>query len=283
MSRARALTRRLRTLATLHEAVSALRALSAHHFRAARQALGAARVYRAEIEATMAAAAAFLPPAPASAGGKPGVMLVAADLGLCGDYSTRLVEAAAAARADLGPGLFYCIGRRAVARLARLGITPDRACNAAASTAGLPQLLLPLVDAVIGDRRAGRLGSLDLVAARFEGAGHFAPVRVRVLPAAAAAAAAPVPPSPYGNAAHLAAVLTREFLYVTLHESLLDALAAEHGKRLTVAESARAWLEERIGAGRRLLAALEREAATQEILEVVAGARLARQTGEGPA
>ena len=277
MSRARALSRRLRALATLHEAVNALRVLSAHHFRAARQALGAARAYRAEIETTMAAAAAFLPPAN-GADAPPAILLVAADLGLCGDFSTRLVEAAAAARADLGLGLFYCVGRRAVARLARAGITPDRVYGAAASTAGLPQLLLPLVDAVIHDRRAGRLGSLDLITARFEGAGHFAPVRVRVLPAVPTGIATPIRPSPYGNPAHLAAVLTREFLYVTLHESLLDALAAEHGKRLTVAESARAWLEERIAASGRLLAAIEREASTQEILEVAAGARLAHAT-----
>jgi F0F1-type ATP synthase gamma subunit len=279
MSRARVLRRRLRTLATLHDAVSALRALSAHHFRAARQALGPARVYRTEVETTMAAAA--FPPAAVPSAAPPAIMLVTADLGLCGDYTTRLVEAAVAARTELGPGLLYCVGRRAVGRLAGRGMTPDRVYDAAASTAGLPQLLLPLVDGVIRDRRAGRLGSLDLVAARFEGAGHFEPVRVRVLPAAPVGTAPPVQPSPYGSVAHLATVLTREFLYVTLHESLLDALAAEHGKRLTVAESARSWLEERIGASRRLLAAIERELATQEILEVAAGARLARATGEG--
>jgi F0F1-type ATP synthase gamma subunit len=272
MSRARALTRRLRMLGTLHEAVSALRALSAHHFRAARQALAAARAYREEVETTMAAAA-FLPP-PNDRGAPPAILVVAADLGLCGDFSSRIVEAALVARRELAAERVYCAGRRAVARLARAGVVPDRTYAAAASIAGLPQLLLPLVDDVIRDRRDGLLGSLHLVTARFEGAGHFAAVRMRVLPAAPAAIATPVQPSPYGNAAHLATVLTREFLYVTLHESLLDALAAEHGKRLTVAESARAWLEERIEANRRLRAAVERETSTQEIIEVAAGARL---------
>jgi F0F1-type ATP synthase gamma subunit len=61
---------------------------------------------------------------------------------------------------------------------------------------------------------------------------------------------------------------------------MLDALAAEHGKRLTVAESARTWLEERIAATSRLLAAVRREASTQEIIEVAAGARLQRQAAE---
>lgn len=280
MSRERTLTRRLRVLKTLDEAVGALRALSAHHFRAARDALGPARCYREEVELTMAVAAELLLAAGEPAAGRPAIILAAADLGLCGDYTTRLAEAAAAARAELGEGLFYCVGRRAVRRLARFDIVPDRVYAAPASTAALPQLLLPLVDTVISDRRAGRLSSLDLVAARFEGAGHFTPVRTRILPAAPDRLAPPVHPSPYSTRVHLAAVLVREFLYVALHESLLDALAAEHGKRLAVADAAHTWLEERIATTERLRAAVRRELSTQEILEVAAGARRVRRGAE---
>ena len=283
MSRERTLTHRLRVLGTLHEAVGALRALSAHHFRAARQALGPARRYRAEVERTIAAGAALLGEAPASPTAPAGILLAAADLGLCGDYSTQLAAAAAAARTELGAGPFYCVGRRALRPLARAGIVPDRVDTAPASTAALPLLLLPLVDAIVHDRRAGRLGSLDLVAARFEGAGHFTPVRVRLLPLTPPAVGTRVRLSPYSHPAHLAAVLVREFLYVALHASLLDGLAAEHGKRLVTAESARAWLEERMATTTRLRAAVRREMTTQEILEVTAGARLVREAAAGPA
>jgi F-type H+-transporting ATPase subunit gamma len=283
MSRERALTRRLHVLGTLNEAVGALRALSAHHFRAARQALGPARRYRAEVELTIGAAATLLGDAPSPSSAPAGIILAAADLGLCGDYATRLAGAAIAARADLGPGPFYCIGRRALRPLARAGILPDRVDAAPSSMAALPLLLLPLVDAVVRDLHAGRLGSLDLVVARFEGAGHFTPVRVRLLPVAPPRPEARVRPSPYSSPVQLATVLVREFLYVALHESLLDALAAEHGKRLVTAESARGWLEERIAATERLRAAVRREVATQEILEVAAGARLLRQGAETPA
>jgi F-type H+-transporting ATPase subunit gamma len=280
VSRERTLTRRLRVLGTLGEAVRALRALSAHHFRAARQALGGARLYREEVEATMGALAELVSETAKPVIGPPAIILVTADLGLCGEYVMRLVEAAAAARAELGPGPLYCVGRRAVRPLGRLGIVPDQVYSAPASIAALPHLLLPLVDAVIADRHSANLGTLDLVAARFEGAGHFTPVRVRILPPAPVRPAPAVRPSPYTSRAHLTTVVVREFLYVVLHESLLDALAAEHGKRLTVAESARAWIEERIAATSRLLAAVRREASTQEILEVAAGARLQRQAVE---
>ncbi len=53
MSRERVLLRQLRTLQTLDEAVGALRALSAQHFRIARGLLPAARAYRDEITAAL--------------------------------------------------------------------------------------------------------------------------------------------------------------------------------------------------------------------------------------
>ena len=112
-----------------------------------------------------------------------------------------------------------------------------------------------------------------LVSARFEGAGHFRVVRTPVLPVSPPEDGGDLPISPYTDPLHLAAVLVREYLYVALHQSLLDALAAEHGKRLVVAEGARSWLEEQSDAARRQLAAVRRESATQEVLEVVAGAR----------
>jgi F-type H+-transporting ATPase subunit gamma len=276
VSRERVLRQRLHVLGTLHEAVSALRSLSAHHFRAARAALPAARAYRAEVETTLAVLPRVWSPE-TRAEGPPAVVLVAADLGLCGDYSARLASEAAAARAALGPGPLWCLGRRAVRPLARAGLTPDRVWDGATGTSALPRLLVPLVNEIVAALRAGRIGPLVLVAARFEGAGRFQPVRVSLLPVRPSADAPSLRPSPYVRPAHLAAVIVREFLYVALHETLLDALAAEHGKRLVVAESARAWLEERMHATTRQLRGVRREMATQEVLEVAAGARVLRR------
>ncbi len=271
---------RLHVLGTLHEAVSALRSLSAHHFRAARAALPAARAYRAEVEMTLGVLPGLLAPQ-AHPDGPPAIVLVAADLGLCGDYSARLAREAAAARAALGPGPLWCLGQRAVRPLARAGLTPDRVWPGAAGTSALTRLLVPLVNELVGAVSAGRIGSLVLVAARFEGAGRFQPVRVALLPVEPPADAPSLRPSPYARPSHLATVLVREFLYVAVHETLLDALAAEHGKRLVVAESARGWLEERMQAMTQQFRAVRRETTTEEVLEVSAGARVLRRGSGG--
>jgi F-type H+-transporting ATPase subunit gamma len=277
VSRERRLRRQLRALSTLEEAIGALRALSAQHFRTARNALQAARAYRSEVEATLGVLDS-LGPAPASRRRAPhGVLLVAADLGLCGDYTAKLAAEGIAAHAETGAGPFYCVGRRATGLLSRAGIVPDRLYPSPGSVAGLHRLLLPLVNDLLEDRRVGRCGSLLLVAARFEGAGHFQPRRARLLPVARPQERRPLPASPYVPLAALAGVVVREFVYVTLHETLLDALAAEHGKRLVVAESARSWLEDRLEVVRRRIASVRMETSTQEVLEVAAGARSLRR------
>lgn len=279
MSRERVLQRRLRTLGTLDEAVGALRSLSAQHFRAARAPLADVRAYRDEVQRFLG----VLDSAGAGrvAEGPTGIVLVTADLGLVGDYTAKLVREALALREESGAGPLLCLGHRAVSPLAKAGVQPAFVQPAPTSVAGLPGILLPLVDTLLSLRRSGELGSLWLVAARFEGAGEYAPTRVPVLPVAAPAGLPPVAPSPYCGGEHLRTVVVREYLYVALYETLLEALASEHGKRLVTSESARSWLEERIGATHRLAAAMRRESSTQEVLEVVVAARAAKRGAGG--
>ena len=279
MSRERALKRRLRTLGTLDEAVGALRSLSAQHFRAARAPLASVRAYRDEVQRFLgvldASAAAAVPAGPT------GIVLVAADLGMVGDYTARLVREALALRTESGAGPLLCLGHRAVSPLAKAGVQPVSVRPAPTSVEGLPGLLLPLADDLLALRKKGELGSLWLVAARFDGAGAYTPVRVPVLPVAAPASLPRLAPSPYCATEHLRAVVVREYVYFSLYETLLEALASEHGKRLVTAESAHSWLEEGIAATRRVEAAIRRETSTQEVLEIVVAARAAEHDGGG--
>lgn len=282
MSRERVLLRQLRTFGMLDEAVAALRALSAQHFRVARGLLPAARAYRDEITAALGVLPPSASPAEPEDEAPTGVVLVAADLGLVGDYTARLVREALELRAEWGAGPLFCLGHRALSPLEREGLRPDRVHPAPASVGSLPSLLLPLVDEILALHQTRELGPLWLVAARFEGAGRFRAVRVPVLPVVAPPSTAPLAASPYSEPAHLRTVVVREYLYAALHESLLEALASEHGKRLVTAESARSWLTERIAATRRRAAAIRRETSTQEVLELVTAGRTARrEKGEG--
>jgi F0F1-type ATP synthase gamma subunit len=160
--------------------------------------------------------------------------------------------------------------------LTRSGITPQRAYDAPASLDGLSRLLLQLAQDLLGDYVAERFGRLFAVSARFDGIGHFTANCVRLLPIEPVKAAASVRRLPYISADHLAAVAVREFLYISLHEILLDALAAEHGMQLTAAEAALQWLESASTQTARRLAARRSEAATQELLDIVAGGKLRR-------
>jgi F0F1-type ATP synthase gamma subunit len=271
VSRSLVLERRLRALATLEEAISALRSLSAQHFRAARAPLEAVRVYRDEVQRFLGA----LPPLRAADPGPAGIVLVAADLGLIGDYTLHLVREALALRGERGPGPLVCLGRRALGPLAAAGVAPAAVQPAPTHVAGIAALLLPLVDTLLALRARGELGALWLVAARFDGAGAYTPVRIPVLPVARGDAA-PIAVSPYGSADALRAVVVREVLYASLYETLLEALASEHGKRLVTAEAARSWLLDQMDATRRAYAAIRREASTQEVLEVAVAARAGR-------
>ena len=89
--------------------------------------------------------------------------------------------------------------------------------------------------------------------------------------------AVPVRPSTYVSGERLAVVALREFFYIMLFQSLLDALAAEHSTRLVATAAAAEWLKTRIGKNRRQLATIRREAMTQELLDVVSGARRQRR------
>ena len=80
---------------------------------------------------------------------------------------------------------------------------------------------------------------------------------------------------------HFVSVVVREYLYVTLFDLLLDALASEHGARLVATQNAETWLDKRTERLRRYLMATRREASTQEMIEIAAGARAIQ--GSGPA
>jgi F-type H+-transporting ATPase subunit gamma len=273
MKRERYLRRRLHTLHTLNEAVTAMKSLSAHHFLQCRQALPAARAYRDEIEQVIddiGVSQAETVTAP------PGLLLIVSDLGLCGDYNTRLVQAAVDIYRQEGPGPIYCVGRRPRAALARAGMALREIYQVPPSVDALPRLLLNVAQDLLDDYTQEIMNRLYAVSARFEGAGHFSPVVTHLLPVEPTGAAKPLRPTSYQSENHLISVAVREFLYTILYDMLLDSLASEHGMRLLAAESARQWLDEVVATTHRQLAASRREATTQEVLDIVAGAKSKR-------
>jgi F-type H+-transporting ATPase subunit gamma len=264
------LQRRLETLSSLEEAISALRSLSAHHLRQTRQTLPAARAYRSEIETILTGIGVSQQTEPAAL---PGILAIGSDLGLCGDYSLRVSLLAAETVRETKTSTVYCVGRRLRGLFTQAGITPHRFYESPASLGGLPPFLLALSQDVLNDYAKGKFSRLQVVSARFDGIGKFQPLLTNVLPIAASPTNVPaiVIRTPYVERGHLFGLLVREFLYISLYELLLDALAAEYGMRLMASENAVEWLEKTLQLTRRRLAACRSEAATQEVLDIVTG------------
>jgi F-type H+-transporting ATPase subunit gamma len=247
-----------------------MRSLSAHHFRRSRQALPAARQYRDEMNTIISEIGIHQPLHP---GVPAGMLVVASDLGLCGDYNSRLSHLAVEEMKKHAAGSVYCVGRRSRVALTKYAIVPARSYDAPASLEGLSHILLGLSQDVMEDYLAMKIGSLHVVSAGFEGVGHFAALSTQVLPIDSIAGAKPLRRSPYIDSNDLTTMAAREYLYITLYEILLDALAAEHGMRLMAAESALEWLESTSTTTARRLTSAKSEAATQELLDIVAGGR----------
>lgn len=270
MQRENALRRRLHSLDTLSETISAMKSLAAHHFREARSALPAAREYRTQIDRALASGGLHRWVRPGNA---KAILLIAADVGLCDGYNSRLSSAAIQHHQQVTAACVYCVGRRPLPAFKRAGISIDRNYRSPTSVAGLTGTLLQLSEDIIDDYLNNRFNTLTVVSARFDGVGDFTPVSTQLLPVDLPKPDSSIPPSSYVSIDHLAAVAVREYLYIRLFQTALDSLASEHSARLVATESAGSWLAEKTSAARRQLSSIRREAATQEVLDIAATAK----------
>jgi F-type H+-transporting ATPase subunit gamma len=268
MKRERSLRRRLHSLETLSEAISAMKSLSAHHFRSARAALPAARAYREGIDQALATIGLHQPESSGNA-----ILLIGADLGLCGGYNSQLASAGLEHYQRLDARRIYCVGHRPVSVLKRANIHVDREYSAPTSVNGLTELLLRLGEDLLVDYLSGDFGTLNVISARFGGVGEFTPICTRLLPVDPPESTTLMRPSTYVTPDHLAAIAVREYLYIRLFQTALDSLASEHGARLVATESAGEWLSEKTASARRNLASIRREASTQEVLDIAVSAK----------
>ena len=265
MKHQRDLELRLSSLDTLGEAISAMKSLSAHHLRVARAALAPSRAYREGLMGIAARTGALLP----GGEGGAGLLVLGAELGLCGGYNSHIVAAALEHRRALGAGPTLCVGRRAAALLSRRGVTADRVWPAPSVVREVPRLLMELAHAML---ELHLVQGLAAMSSRFEGVGTFPAVPTTLLPIAVPAPSAPLAPR-YATAERIVDVVVRELLYIDLHSLLLDAVASEHGARLVATGAAERWLDTQRSLLRRSLAAARREESTQEVIEIAAGAR----------
>lgn len=276
MKRKVELQRSLRSLQALRVAVSAMKSISARHFRETRREIEPSTIYRDAVEQIAAWSGVAL----AAGDGPAGLLVIGGELGLCGGYNARMVATAPARRAELGPGPTLCVGHRSATMLRRRGVDLAAVYATPTSVAGITRTLLPLAEAVLGTYVGQHLSSLDVVSSVFTGVGSHTTGSVRMLPISAPVTAR-APTVRYVPDAQLAAAAARELLYIRVYDLLLDAMACEHSARLIAGQAAEHWLDERSDQLERELPSTRREASTQEVLEIAAGARARRPRGVG--
>ncbi len=137
---------------------------------------------------------------------------------------------------------------------------------------GIPELLLRLTQDILFAYVKEQLKSFDVVSSQFHGVGAERPTTTRIIPLAKVQDGA-APAARYVSHERLSSAAVREFLYITMYDLLLDALASEYGARLVATQSAEKWLKDRSSGLRQHLLATRREASTQEMIEIAGGAR----------
>ena len=277
MKREHDLKKRLASLAALRDTVAAMKSLSAHHLREARGSLDAVARYRHDIQAIAHLAGAQLP----AGGGAIGLLVLGAELGLCGGYNARLADTAVAHRNQIGAGPTVVVGRRIQSALQRRGLDAQHTFSAPTIAAGLDHKLLDVLETLLPLYLEHRLSAVDVVATPYAGVGAQEPRVARLLPLTSAAAlpARGERPPRLVSPDTVAQWAARELVYVTLYDLMLDALAAEHSARLLSTQAAENWLSARYTTLSRRLASARREASTQEVIEIAAGARLRLRPG----
>jgi F-type H+-transporting ATPase subunit gamma len=274
----KALRKRISTVRSTQQITKAMKMVSAAKLRRAQEAAERARPYASKMREMFAAVAADVEPEthPLLAR-RPerriDVLVLSSDRGLCGGYNANLFRFAGhfvrehAAEASIvvvgRKGLEFYRRRQANVVMHRLGILTTPPATMAAELA-----------AEVTRRFAGEeTDAVYLVYSRFKSAISQIPTVVQLLPVAAPAADAP--PADYIFEPERPALLARllpRYVEALLTEALLEAIASEHGARMSAMDSATRNATEMID---RLTLSMNRArqaTITKELMEIVSGA-----------
>jgi F-type H+-transporting ATPase subunit gamma len=280
--------RRRQAVHTIHDIVSAMRAIAAGRIQGAQRALASARRYEEVVLRALAgrAAKAAVRSFPRTEGLPTTLLVMTSEQPLCGSFNQEVLAFAERRwrkLRDEGAVHLVAVGQRGRRQLAARGIRPDAGVSAATSLPGLRDVIKQLAT-VIGQRLgAGGQGALHVVYNRYQSVSEQVPTEERILPLDLDRIAAAVPgprrehyrylPEPA-----LLAGLVGEYAFVSLYRMAADSFASEQAARLLAMDGATRNTERML----KSLLDLERRERqgeiTRQVLELI-GARFA--VGQG--
>jgi F-type H+-transporting ATPase subunit gamma len=271
-------------VSTIHDIVSAMRAIAAGRIQSAQRALASARRYQEIVlrgtEAVLAGAEAL--DLPLFGGRAPTLLVMTSEQPLCGAFNQNVLVLAERRWQELrlaGPVHLVVVGQRGRRQLAARGILPDDSEPAATSLAGLRDLVKRLAS-LIGRRiSAGDQGPLYLIFNRYQSVSEQIPTEERVFPLDWERIRQFAPPRgvehyQYLSRPVLLAGLIREYAFISMYRTAADSYASEQASRLVAMDNATRNTDRMLKA----LTDLERRERqgqiTRQVLELI-GARFA--------
>jgi len=275
--------RRKQAVETVHDVVSAMRAIAAGRIQGAQRALESARRYHDVVMRGMATLLNGATSLPIAADHRPTTLVVmTSEQPLCGSFNPNILGYAEHRWQELreaGDAHLVVVGERGIRQLVARGIEVSAGERAATSLEGLHDLVKRLAD-LLGKRYAsGDLGSLVVVFNQYQSLSEQVPTEARLLPPdlepiRRSAPARQSEPYRYLTPAELLSGLVREYLFISLYLVAVESFASEQASRL-VAMDASTRNTERMLETLRDLERRERQGEiTAQVLELI-GARFA--------
>lgn len=289
MPELRQLERQLESARSLSEVVSAMRNMAAIYVRRAENTLDAMRPYAEVVERALRLAMRLSDAGQAEIpeDARSLVVVFAADQGLAGNYSDRVVTAALEFAGELGgPVDLVCIGYRGLESMKMRGTNPIAVYRAPGSIEGIVSDIPDLAAQIFTAFRRRAAQRLYFVYSRYEGLGRYEEMHRRVLPPAddvTAGADQPVagyPPLLTGPPRDILGNFIEEYFYVEFYRALLESHASENGARLASMTSASSNIDDRLGDLTQQYQSERQEVITSELLDVVSGAEAQRDEDE---
>jgi F-type H+-transporting ATPase subunit gamma len=274
--------RRRQAVNTIHDIVSAMRAIAAGRIQGAQRALAGARRYQGVILHALAGLGAdpALLPAPVM-GRKTMLLVLTSEQPLCGAFNQNLLAFAQRRWEELrteGECYLLMVGDRGRRQLLARGITPDAVEPAAASLQGVRDLVKRLAPLVDRHYAAQRLGPVRVIYSHYRSISEQVPAEELLLPVDLSALREIRPAGRrcfhYLPLPELLAGFLGQYAFISLYRLAAESYASEQASRLVAMDGA-SRNTERIGKALLDLERRERQSEiTRQVLELI-GARFA--------
>jgi F-type H+-transporting ATPase subunit gamma len=274
----KALRKRIATVRSTQKITKAMKMIAAARLRRAQEAAERARPYAAKLAETFGVVAAGIeseahPLLARRDERRIDVLVLTSDRGLCGGYNANLLrQAETFIRQHAADTAMAVVGRKGLEYFRRRGAKVVQQ-HVGIMTKPVPDLTRELAAEVTQRFVDGETDAVYLAYNRFRSAISQVPTFTPLLPVTLPTSDAP--PVDYifePDRAALLELLLPRYVQAVITQALLEAVASEHGARMTAMDNATTNASEMIGRLTLVMNRVRQAAITKELMEIVSGA-----------